>query len=370
MDNHFFTLTQTEQAALIRKAADQLSMPEAIIEKDIWICWLLEKIFLLPIQMAFKGGTSLSKVFNLIKRFSEDCDVTIDYHNFKPDLDLENTSRSQIKKISAQLKKELQSYIAETVLPFLEGEIKKSLPKNQFSITLSHDGEQLRFYYPSVVSSLFLTTEGGLYLTTENGKELIVTRNKNDEYLRDHVFIEFGVRNSTEPCEQYPLKTYLSDAINMNFGLPKPVVNTLSPIRTFFEKATLIHVECHKDNTKPTPDRFSRHWYDLYMMNNSWVGKEALSHFEILESVVEHKSAFYYYSYVNYDDCLSGKLCLTPNQNYLSALERDYTSMINAGMFNEIPPSFKAVISGLSKLENEINKKTLTALITDPQNEL
>lgn len=364
MDNHFFTLVQTEQAALIRKAAEQLSMPEAIIEKDIWICWLLEKIFSLPIQMAFKGGTSLSKVFNLIKRFSEDCDVTIDYHNFKPDLDLENTSRSQLKKISDQLKKELQSYIAETVLPFLESEIKKALSKNQFSIILSRDGEQLRFYYPSVVSSLFLTTEGGLHLTTENGNKLIARKNEKNDYLRDHVFIEFGVRNSTEPCEQYPLKTYLSDVIDMDLGLPKPVVNTLSPIRTFFEKATLIHVECHKDGTKPTPDRYSRHWYDLYMMNNSWVGKEALSHFDILKSVVEHKSAFYYYSYVNYDDCLSGKFCLTPNQNHLNALERDYTSMINAGMFNETPPSFKAVISGLSRLENEINEKIMASFLS------
>ena len=171
------------------------------------------------------------------------------------------------------------------------------------------------------------------------------------------MFIEFGVRNSTEPCEKYPLKTYLGDVIANDLGLPNPIVNTLSPIRTFFEKATLIHVECHRDSTKPTPDRFSRHWYDLYILSNSFVGKEALSNFEILRSVVEHKKAFWNYSFVSYDDCLSGKLRLIPNQNYLNGLEKDYKQMINAGMFNETPPLFSDIIKHLSELEDEINKK-------------
>ena len=357
MPNQFFMLSDSEQATLIKKAADQLGMPEIFIEKDIWICWLLEKIFSLPIQkIAFRGGTSLSKVFNLIKRFSEDCDITIDYRHFKPELDLENTSRSQIKKVSTQLKLQLQVYISETVLPYLNNEIEKSLPKNLFNITLSDDAEQLRFYYPSVVNTRFLTAENGDDITSESGDYLLVEEDKNSAYLKDHVFIEFGVRNSTEPCEKYPLKTYLSDVITADLGLPKPIVNTLSPVRTFFEKATLIHVECHRDNTKPTPDRFSRHWYDLYVLNHSWVGKEAFSHFEILRNVVEHKNAFYHYGFVNYDDCLSGNLHLIPKKNYLHNLERDYAQMINAGMFNETPPPFNEIIKAISKLEGDINK--------------
>lgn len=358
MPNNFFTLSAPEQAALIERSADQLGMPSVIIEKDIWICWLLEKIFsLTEMQMAFRGGTSLSKVFNLINRFSEDCDISVDYHNFKPDLDLENTSRTQLdKKITPELKNKLKIYISETVLPYLKKEINKSLPKGSFDITLNPNGEELRFYYPSVVSSAFLTTQDGNYLTTENG-DYLVTENNNKNYLKDHVFIEFGARNSTEPCEKHPLKTYLADTTDLELGLPTSVVNTLSPIRTFFEKLTLIHVECFKDNTKPTPDRYSRHWYDVYMLNNSWVGKEALSHFEILENVVEHKKAFFHYSFVNYDDCLSGKLLLIPNENYLKNLEKDYIQMINAGMFNGTPPSFKDITNGLSKLEKNINEK-------------
>ena len=85
---------------MIVKAADRMDVSDLIIEKDLWVCWVLEQLFSLPIHMAFKGGTSLSKVFNLIKRFSEDCDITIDYRHFIQEIDLEKISRSQLKKVS------------------------------------------------------------------------------------------------------------------------------------------------------------------------------------------------------------------------------------------------------------------------------
>lgn len=204
MSNNFLNLSVEEQAGLIKKAGDLFDLPDMIIEKDFWVCWLLEKIFELPIQMAFKGGTSLSKVFGLIKRFSEDCDITIDYHNFKPDLDLVNSSRTQLKKVSNQLKKELKIYISKNALPHLREQISKSFPERTFEITLSEDGEQLRFYYPSVVRA-------------------------SHNYLRDHIFIEFGVRNSTDPCEKHPVISYLSQVVSSDLCLPKPIVDTLSP---------------------------------------------------------------------------------------------------------------------------------------------
>lgn len=330
MSDNFFNLPEEEQSALIRQAGDHFDLPDLIIEKDIWICWLLAKIFALPVQMAFKGGTSLSKVFGLIKRFSEDCDVTIDYHNFKSDLDLEHTSRTQLKRVSDQLKGQLKLYISTTVLPYLQKQIESSFPKKKFEVTLSEDGEQLRFYYPSVIST---------------------SRN----YLRDHVFIEFGVRNSTEPCEKHPITPYLAEAMTLGIDLPKPVINTLSPIRTFWEKATLIHVECHRDRLIKTPERLSRHWYDLFMLSNSWAGEQALANNNILKSVIEHKKAFFNASYANYDDCLAGKFRLIPTTPHLKTLEQDFTQMIAAGMFYESPPAFNEIIETLRKLANIIN---------------
>lgn len=331
MAKHFFSLSTDEQAALIQQAGVRLDLTDLIIEKDLWVCWLLEQIFALPIHAAFKGGTSLSKVFGLINRFSEDCDITIDYRNFKPDLKLADLNRTQLKKISAELKAQLQSYIAKVVLPYLQEQVAKLFQEETFEIELSEDGEQLRFYYPSLINPL-------------------------RGYLRDHVLIEFGVRNSTEPCEKHRVVSYLAQSNPDPFILPNPVVDALSPIRTFWEKATLIHVECHRNRFSTTPERLSRHWYDLFMLNNAWVGPEALSHLEILKSVIEHKKAFFNASYTHYDDCLSGKFLLVPTGVALENLKQDFKQMLAAGMFHKLPPTFKTIIEGLEQLENRLNR--------------
>jgi hypothetical protein len=331
MNDKFFDLSVEEQLVLIKNTADQLDISDMIIEKDLWICWLLEKIFALPVQMAFKGGTSLSKVFGLIKRFSEDCDITIDYRNFKPELHLESLNRTQLKKVSDQLKKQLKTYIAESVLPYLQEQASQAFPKQSFKITLSEDGEQLRFYYPNII-------------------------NTSQTYLRDHVFIEFGVRNSTEPCEKHQVISYLAQNSSKELNLPKPMVNTLSPIRTFWEKATLIHVECHRERLDKSPERLSRHWYDLFMLNNSWVREKALSDSEILKSVIKHKKAFFNASYSHYDSCLSGKFRLIPESLYLEDLSQDFAKMIDAGMFHGAPPTFSQITESLRELENTFNK--------------
>lgn len=352
MSENFFNLSEEEQVALIRQAGDQLDLPDVIIEKDLWVCWLLEKVFSLPMQMAFKGGTSLSKVFGLIHRFSEDIDITIDYHNFKPELNLEALSKTQLKKVSDALKEELKGYISTTVLPFLQKVMAENFKNKAFEVTLSDDGEQLRIYYPSILKGYLLLENGGSFLL-ENGGRLIITEKSG--YLRDHVLLEFGVRNSAEPCEKHLISTYLSQTVPGDFVLPKPMIDTLSPIRTFWEKATLIHVECHRDRMDKTPERLSRHWYDLYMLNNSWVGEEALSGHEILASVIEHKKAFFNASYANYEDCLAGKFRLIPSEEYLHGLKQDFLKMIDAGMFSKSPSGFEEMIKILRILEWKIN---------------
>jgi hypothetical protein len=332
MSRSFFHLPADEKNTLITRAADKLDFSELIIEKDLWVCWLLEKIFSLPIQMAFKGGTSLSKVFNLINRFSEDCDITIDYRYFNQTIDLVNISRSQLKKISDELKKQLQVYVSGVVLPHLQDHVISELPNDGFELQLSEDGEQLRFYYPSLA----------------NGQA---------GYLRDHVLIEFGIRNCTEPCAKHQITPYLEQGLNTNIDLPKPIINTLSPLRTFWEKVTLIHVECNRDRFVKSPDRLSRHWYDLYILNNSWVVTQALARDDILNSVIEYKKAFFNASYANYDDCLDGHCKLIPSIDNLANLKSDFLMMIDAGMFYQDPPSFDEMIMSLKKLESDINLK-------------
>lgn len=330
----YFKLTANEQKLLLQEAEDTLNYSSAALEKDIWICWLLEKLFQLPIQMAFKGGTSLSRIYNLIQRYSEDVDITIDYRNFREDLDLSNISRSQLKIISEQLKRQLVECINTTVLPYLRKSTTQLNLKQAAEITLSENGEQLRFYYPSAIDS-------------ETG------------YLRDHVLLEFGIRNSTEPCEQHsiaPLVKQYTDTI----AFPSASVNVLSPIRTFWEKATLIHVECHRNRLTSAPERLSRHWYDLAKLANSTLCSRALEAKDIFLSVIEHKKAFYNASYANYDDCLNSKLRLIPSKESIEGLEKDYQQMISSGFFSETPPKFSEIIETLSKLEKDINTHITT----------
>lgn len=332
MTKSFFDLPNEEQKALLSVAEDRLGLPDYIIEKDLWLCWILEQLFMLPLKMAFKGGTSLSKVYKLINRFSEDVDITIDYRNVIGELDFEQTSRSQIKKVSKDLKKELKILTETKILPHLQKRIALAFSNNTIDIALSEDGESFRFYYPTV-----------------NKKSL--------GYLRDHVLVEFGIRNSSEPFEEHKVKPFLTEVIDNSVSLPNPVVKTLSPIRTFWEKATLIHVECYRKRLIQSPERLSRHWYDLYMLYKSWIGEEALSQRNILEDVIQHKTAFFNASYAHYDRCLNGDFRLIPDVENINSLHKDYQEMIASGMFHKEIPKFNDMIESLGSLERDLNNR-------------
>lgn len=330
MSKFFFNLPDESQEALFENAASHHNVDATAIEKDVWVCWLLQHLFQLPERMSFKGGTSLSKVYGLINRFSEDIDITIDYRNFLPDLNPSENSRSQLKKLSNKLNDALKIYVQETVQPYIQKQILTELPNKDFELMLSESGDQLRFYYPTSLSQA-------------------------SYYLRDHVLLEFGIRNDTDPNEEVIINPYLSSIIDEGIGLPIAKVKTLSPIRTFWEKATLIHVECHRNRMESTPERLSRHWYDMHNLSNSWVMPEALKSVDVFLSVIEHKKAFFNASYANYDGCLDGRFRLCPDESMEAVLSKDYDAMHHAGMFNDTPPKFSEILLTMSKLEEEIN---------------
>lgn len=143
MSRSFFYLPTEEQKTVIRIAEDKLGLPSNVIEKDLWVCWLLEQLFDLPLKMAFKGGTSLSKVFGLINRFSEDVDVTFDYRNFIREFAFEQASRSQIKKISNDLMFHLKILAETKIVPHLEERSKALLPHCQSPQLLHFSGQDI-----------------------------------------------------------------------------------------------------------------------------------------------------------------------------------------------------------------------------------
>jgi len=170
----------------------------------------------------------------------------------------------------------------------------------------------------------------------------------------ENVFLEFGGRNVISPNEELPLRPYIAAELP-KLQSPEATVRVLVPSRTFWEKATLIHVACNRSDPKLDADRQSRHWHDLAVLADHKIGEASLADRALLEDVVKHKSVFFRASYAKYDACLSGGLRLLPGTLLLEALRADCEKMLANGMFEGEPPTFDSIIARLEKLEKQIN---------------
>ncbi len=334
MAEHYLQLPLSEQSAILRAKAPELGRVPEVLEKDIWVCWTLQQLFSMPsrLPMAFKGGTSLSKVFRVIERFSEDIDITLDYRGLAADADpfAVGVSGRQLRKLSDELKEFVKAHVSEMVQPWIAARLGEQFPSGSHALELSEDGEQLRLSYPRAL--------------TERG-----------EYLRDSVLLEFGGRNIIEPNEVHIVSPDIALGLD-GLVFPEATVSVLSPARTFWEKATLMHVECHRDSLRQNAERLSRHWYDLAMLARHPIGVQAVTERELLADVVKHKQVFYSAAYARYEDCLVGRLRLVPDEKTLLALTDDYRRMLDAGMFIGQPPSFADIVAELRALELAINR--------------
>ncbi|GGX45310.1 nucleotidyl transferase AbiEii/AbiGii toxin family protein [Saccharospirillum salsuginis] len=333
MAEAFLELPAADRKDILQTAAAELGRQATVLEKDIWVCWTLQALFTMPNAhpMAFKGGTSLSKVYGIIDRFSEDVDITLDYRCFEDDFDpfSDSTSNSQIKRFSDRLKEYVREYAYDTVLPYLRAELSE-LPANEhYSVEVDETGEKIWVSFPSV---------------TEEA----------DDYLKTQVLIELGGRNVIDPNERHGIAPYVAE-LTAELDYPSSEVVVLSPERTFWEKVTLIHVECNRGQLKENAERLSRHWYDLVMLNQHVSGQAAARNRDLLEDVVRHKKAFFRASYANYDACLESRLRLIPEDITLNGLRTDYEKMIDAGMMYRTPPSFDEIVESIRILERDIN---------------
>jgi len=329
---HYFDLSLTEQAELLHGLAPVLGRRAEILEKDIWLCQALGALFALPNRkpMAFKSGTSLPKVYQAIERFSEDIDVTIDYRSLAADVpDLVGLSNNQRKKLSDALKEVLVEHVTEELVPALRDALAQALPAHEVALEVSDDAEKLWLYYSSAVEN-------------------------TDAYLRPSVLIEFGGRNATLPQDSVTIKPDVAAHVP-GLVFPSAQVAVLSPMRTFWEKATLIHVECLRPALRVGAERLSRHWYDLARLADHEVGRKALADTELLRDVLHIKETFYRSGFSHYEQCQAGGLRLIPDAALLRALQQDYQAMLNAQMFYGEAMTFDHIVERLSALEREIN---------------
>jgi hypothetical protein len=332
LTNRFLQLPAADRKAILDSAAQDLGKSPNILEKDVWVCWTLEKLVNMPKvpPLAFKGGTSLSKAFDAIARFSEDVDVTLDRRAFDLSLDpFAATSKTQAKKICAKLDAHLAAYLADDIKPYFDEHLKEELQDATVETKIGDSVDKLHILYPTCLKS------GG------------------SSYLQESVLLELGGKNEITPSNQHQLKPYIKEVVP-SLAYPLPTVSVLAPERTYWEKATLIHAECNRKNVKANAERLSRHWYDLFQLSRSDIGSAALKNTTLLEEVVDQKQVLYPSGWAKYDDCL-GSLRLIPDNPSVKSLEEDFDQMRKNAMFWREPATFQDILEELSKLETTIN---------------
>ncbi len=334
MAEAFLHLPLEERSQIYRTLGPEMGYAPEVLEKDVWVCWVLKTLFEMPDRppMAFKGGTSLSKVFGAIQRFSEDVDVTLDFRGLEVEVDpfAPGVSRSQLGKLGEALKSKVRDHVRDVVRPGFEAALLAEFGKGAAAVTIDGtDEDALRVQYPSVFGT--------------------------STYLRESVLVEFGGRNTTQPNEEHDVRPDIADRLP-ELVFPCARVTVLSPLRTFWEKATLIHVECQRPEVRSSAERLSRHWYDLARLADMPFGRDALERRDLLAEVVQVKKVFYHSGFARYDDCLGGRLRLIPSEPSQEILRKDFAAMLDAGMFSATPPTFEMLLDRLRDLEAVINR--------------
>ena len=324
--NDVANLSEQERNELFQETASLMNTTNAIVEKDFWVVWTLEKLFSdvrLNKILMFKGGTSLSKVFNLIGRFSEDIDLILDWREVtKEDPNEERTSKSKQSKFNEGVKESAKEYIANSILPIVD----RLLSSHCSSHIDKNDKFSINIEYPSAFK---------------------------DDALRPLILLEIGPLAAWFPSSTYEITPFVAEKFPQLFKKPKCDVNVVVAKRTFWEKATILHQESNRDKDKRIPIRHSRHYYDLAMMARSHVKDEALSDLELLKDVVTFKQKFYMSAWAKYEDAKVGTLKLLPPEFRYNELRDDYDSM--QSMIFDKYISFDEIISTLRELEIEIN---------------
>ena len=329
-------------------AYDQASGGQAgqsvIFEKDFWVSWLLALLFNQPElapHLVFKGGTSLSKVFGVIDRFSEDIDLCLVPEFVGASAQDFDALASRTRRDAAVL--DMQRLCGDKVQavmqPLLEAQITQAIGAPSvddkgvaawlhFEVDMDARSPILYFRYPSVHTDGFA-------------------------YIRREVKLELGTLTDPQPTGQYPLQPMLATVFPQVFSDWQCSVTALELERTFWEKSTILHAEFHRPASLPTPDRYARHFTDMARLLEQPRAAEFLADTTQCARVVQWKSRVFARSWARYDIALPGSFRLAPAPHRMVALANDYATM--RPMFMTEPPPFDAVVTVLRQAEAEFN---------------
>jgi len=317
--------TEQERNDLFRETGARRNMSPAVVEKDFWVCWTLGRLFAseeLASKIMFKGGTSLSKVFGLIERFSEDIDLILNWAELPSKDPYAERSKSKQDAFNKRIVEESREYIAQHLLP----EVRSLLGDLCEVSGVDDEPDVIHVRYPVGFSI---------------------------EYLLPEILLEIGPLAQWTPNDSYAIQPYAAEAFPELFEHPRCRVQAVCAERTFWEKATILHHQAHRPEDKPVPLRCSRHYYDLARMAERDIRGASLGDLDLLRSVVEFKTRFYPQKWARYELAKPGTLQLIPPEHVLTEIRRDYEAM-QIMIYGEAPP-LDEILGVLGDLEDEIN---------------
>ena len=332
MAEPYLALSPADRLDALGVAATASGRAVHLLEKDIWVVWALQGLFQskLGAHLVFKGGTSLSKGYDIIQRFSEDVDLTYDVRQIIPELAKGNpplpNSNSQAKKWTKAVNERLTVWLKDVALPVLQEHAKAT-------------GTDVKF-----------RVEGHIIYVD------YVQLTKGSDYVPPWIKLEFGARSTGEPQETREIVCDASPHLpDLSFPTASPRI--MLPKRTFLEKATAVHVFCAQGIEG---DRISRHWHDLVRLDEKGFAQAALDDKALSKEVADWKSKLYREKdregkYIDYHAAVSGHLQLVPDAAMREDLKADYQKMVDAGLLLGEATSFDELMKGCEALQERAN---------------
>ncbi len=323
----FYSIDKAEKEAIFNAIAAEKRMTPFAVEKDWWVTQVLAATFEtgLAKHLVFKGGTSLSKAWKLIERFSEDIDLAIDreFLGFSGEL-----SGEQINK--------MRKVAGEHVETVFFAELKDRFMAKGYDIKLQLEpGEQsnrdrkINFYYPNLIPPL--------------------------GYLQPRVQIEIGCRSLMEPISIQTFASLVDEVYpNADFTMEPISIPTVIPERTFLEKIFLLHEEFHRPAEKMRVDRLSRHLYDVFHLTQAGIATKAINNKELYEIIIAHRYKFSRVGDVDYNLHNPKTLNPIPIPEKMNEWQADYAKMMEEMIYEENKPSFEQLINNLNDLRTQL----------------
>lgn len=333
--NKFLTLTKEQRAAVFERVGASVGLPMQAVEKDFWVTVILQAVFSLPVaqDLIFKGGTSLSKAWGLISRFSEDIDLAVN------PIALGAAEGDLTKKQIKKLRKASSLFVSEQLTPMLCAKINEMGMSAFLNIEAQPNGEGDNTY----------PEPRQIYIRYQSVFEKPLT------YLRPDVVLEVSARSLIEPAMPTHVSCILADYIPIQSACDA-VVHTAIPAKTMVEKMFLLHELFSVPGHGTRAKRKSRHLYDLYQMMQQDFAQEAITNDALWESIRHHREVFTSVQGVDYSGDVRQRICLLPREDIVAIWQSDYETM-RSSMIHGSAPTWDELIEQITILQNKTRKK-------------